>query len=56
LVLLRSVVAYRDSWCVFVRFFRAPLHWDKLEQIGLGELGMTYEMWSLTPRSFFLMP
>jgi hypothetical protein len=32
------------------------LTWDKLEQIGLGELGMTYkEMWSLTPRSF-LMP
>jgi hypothetical protein len=30
------------------------LTWDKLEQIGLGELGMTYkEMWSLTPRSFF---
>jgi hypothetical protein len=29
------------------------LTWDKLEQIGLGELGMTYkEMWSLTPRSF----
>jgi hypothetical protein len=27
--------------------------WDKLEEIGLGELGMTYkEMWSLTPRSF----
>jgi hypothetical protein len=32
------------------------LTWDKLEEIGLGELRMTYkEMWSLTPRSF-LMP
>jgi hypothetical protein len=32
------------------------LTWDKLEQIGLGELGMTYkEMWSLTPRSFLML-
>ena len=31
-----------------------PLTWDKLEQIGLGELRMTFkEMYALTPRSFF---
>lgn len=31
-----------------------PLTWDKLEEIGLGELKMTFlEMYDLTPRSFF---